>query len=155
MMYRLLVCLAVALAACSSPSSPQDVQDASTDAQDASTHASEPCQASTFWVDQDHDHHGALDGGTIQACDVPDGYAPVADDCQDNDWTAYPDNPLYYADPVVGPDGGDAGYDHNCDGRITASVRDTWPDAGVNVNGMWREMTWQPDFGPCVDIGCR
>ena len=45
--------------------------------------------AVTWYIDADLDGHGAADA-TTAACDLPEGYAPDADDCDDASASAYP-----------------------------------------------------------------
>lgn len=67
---------------------------------------SAPADASTWYLDGDFDGHG-VSSPSIQACTLPDGYSPLADDCDDTD-------------PTVNPTAGEPcdGIDNDCDGLV-------------------------------------
>jgi hypothetical protein len=60
----------------------------------------------TWYVDADGDGHGAT-SPTLDACDLPTGYAALADDCDDADATSYPAGTEL-----------DDGADNDCDGWV-------------------------------------
>ena len=50
----------------------------------------DPSGHSTYYMDRDGDGHGAP-ASPLAACDLPPGYATVADDCDDDDAAVHPD----------------------------------------------------------------
>ena len=67
----------------------------------------DPASTARFYPDADGDGHG-VDTGGLEACEAPDGYAPVADDCDD-------------ADPLTHPGAAevcDDGVDNTCDPAV-------------------------------------
>ena len=63
--------------------------------------------AGSWYLDGDGDGYG-LAGSTTEACDLPDGYAALSDDCDDGDAAVNPG-----ADEICDPDD----VDEDCDGR--------------------------------------
>ncbi|MBN1335016.1 MAG: FG-GAP repeat protein [Deltaproteobacteria bacterium] len=73
--------------------------------------------ASTFWADADGDGYGDA-AVTVEACDIPEGYASNDDDCDDTN-----------ADVFPGADEYCNGYDDDCDDDVdeaTAVDATTW-----------------------------
>jgi hypothetical protein len=76
----------------------------------------------TFYADADGDGFGD-EGTTIEACEQPDGYVPIGNDCDDSDAEIYPSAPERCD-----------GVDNDCDGEIDEDLLETWyadPDAGI------------------------
>jgi hypothetical protein len=68
----------------------------------------------TFWQDGDGDGHAPIDATvSTEACDPPEGFAELRDDCDDADPARHPD-----ADELCG------GVDENCDGELDADAVD-------------------------------
>lgn len=65
----------------------------------------------TYFEDKDSDGHGVMDV-TRDACTLPQGFATVADDCDDNDNRAFPGQTQYFSTPRAS-----GGFDFNCDGN--------------------------------------
>ena len=70
-----------------------------------------------YYADTDGDGYGALDN-TMEACDSPEGYIPVGNDCDDTDANVYPSAPELCD-----------GIDNNCDGIADDGSQGVWfPD---------------------------
>ena len=103
----------------------------------------DPVDPLTFYVDGDGDGHGS-DATTAEACDVPDGYAVAADDCDDADAEISP-SATEVCDEV----------DNDCDDAVDEDVLETFY-ADLDDDGFGNEtgatMTGcEPDAG-YVDI---
>ena len=68
----------------------------------------------TFYVDSDGDGVG-IEEDTQEACEVPEGYAELFGDCDDEDATTYPDAPEQ-CDEI----------DNDCDGDVDEDVIPRW-----------------------------
>jgi hypothetical protein len=68
----------------------------------------------TFYADSDGDGYGD-EGSTVVACDSPDGYVSVGDDCDDTAAAAFPGN----AESCDG-------VDNNCDGEADEGLTETF-----------------------------
>ncbi len=75
----------------------------------------DPVDPLTWTQDKDGDDHGAIGGGTTEACDQPTHYAASADDCDDGDAAVNP-SATEVCDSV----------DNDCDGRVDEGVETTW-----------------------------
>ncbi len=86
----------------------------------------DPTSRGTFYGDKDHDGHGVPDD-TWLGCHPPEGFAVVADDCDDDDPMIHPGTP----DP-------DDGVDEDCDGAAESydSDRDGVPDTTERPLGL-------------------
>jgi len=82
----------------------------------------------TYYRDRDGDGHGDPDQ-TIEACEVPDGYAIFAGDCDDEDDRKWDD----------APEGCD-GIDNDCDGERDEDHRADWLLSTVHSDGFVREI---------------
>ncbi len=101
----------------------------------------------TFFVDVDGDGHGNPDL-SANACDAPDGYAAVGDDCDDDNPAIHPD-----ADEICD------GLDDDCDGSVDANAIDTqtwYPDADLDGFGGTPSTSTcvQPDGYVAADGDC-
>ena len=99
----------------------------------------DPVDPLTFYVDGDGDGHGS-DATTAEACDVPDGYAVAADDCDDADAEISP-SATEVCDEV----------DNDCDDAVDEDVLETFY-ADLDDDGFGNEtgatMTGcEPDAG--------
>ncbi|MDP2317420.1 MAG: MopE-related protein [Pseudomonadota bacterium] len=83
---------------------------------------------STWYVDADADGYG-VSAGTMDACDLPAGYADNTDDCDDADGTSYP----------TGTEADDLA-DNDCDGYVDE-------DFVASGDIVFSEVTRQPRFG--------
>lgn len=90
-----------------------------TDASDAYVETDDTdCEAQPWYPDADRDTHGAIVASTL-ACERPDGFVAVADDCDDANWYVHPG-----ADEIRGD-----GIDQDCSGEDLPSLEPpTWPD---------------------------
>ncbi len=70
--------------------------------------------ADTFFLDADGDGHGGT-GGTVTACEAPDGYVDESTDCDDDDPETYP-----------GAAERCDGLDNDCDGEIDEDLQELW-----------------------------
>jgi MYXO-CTERM domain-containing protein len=76
----------------------------------------------TFYRDADGDGHGTADD-TVEDCNVPDGYALAADDCDDDDAGNFPGN-----DEVCD------GRDNDCDAEVDEDLSCEGGDADADVD---------------------
>lgn len=107
-----------------------DAADVDEDCDDLADDADAGPVGTTLWyVDADADGYGWL-GAPLEACDLPAGYAPNADDCDDDDATRSP-GAIEVCD--------DADVDEDCNGLAddadpAASAQITW-HADVDLDG--------------------
>lgn len=86
--------------------------------------------AITWYLDNDGDGHGSPSALTVQACEQPDGYAIVGDDCDDGQPTVFP-----------GASETCDGLDNDCNGVVDDVGPDStwWPDKdgdGYGADGL-------------------
>ena len=86
----------------------------------------------TFYADHDVDGFGD-EGSFIEACEQPDGYVPIGNDCDDSRAEVYP----------AAPEACD-GIDNDCDGEVDDGLLEDWyadgdgdgygdPDSGIEI----------------------
>jgi len=99
---------------------------------------------STYYIDADGDGFGTTDD-TVDACDVPSGYAADSSDCDDTDATVNPD-----AEEVCDE------QDNDCNGSVDDSATDgAWyaDDADGDGFGSPDSSTWACE-GPDNELDC-
>jgi len=106
--------------------------------------------AGTWYEDADGDGHGDAGTATV-ACDPPQGYVSIGDDCDDGDASVYP-GAVEQCD----------GIDNDCNGATDDNVLylDYWPDAdgdgygdanGASVNDCLAPSGYVPNDDDCDD----
>lgn len=100
----------------------------------------------TFFEDKDSDGHGVPDV-TKDACTVPQGFATVADDCDDNDNRAFPGQTQYFSTPRTS-----GGFDFNCDGNEALQNTRIDPQQCIcNGNVCSLSRGWKDTIPSCGD----
>ena len=102
----------------------------------------EAMDVAVWFIDRDHDGHGDPEGASVSSCEPPEGYAKVADDCDDSDSLVSP-MALEYCDGET---------DEDCDGTVdedgAADVVFWYPDEdgdGFGCDGCGQLSCEQPD----------
>ena len=94
----------------------------------------------TFYQDSDQDGWGNA-AVTTQACQLPDGYAILAGDCNDEDETSYPQAPELCD-----------GADNNCNGLLDEGFVDTDADGLKNCVDSDDDNDGDPDQTDCAPL---